>query len=90
MAKLSLRDDLDSRHLSRYLDYCSELLAAIGKIAALYAQHLDDPVVLDSVSEVETLAAGLSAKIWQKLTILDARRSDIESGNRQRPRKQVD
>jgi hypothetical protein len=58
--------------LSRYLDYASELLAGLGKVAALYAQHLDDEVVLASVTQIEELTTDLSHKIWQKLTILEA------------------
>jgi hypothetical protein len=57
--------------LSRYLDYCSEMLALNSKLAALYAQTLDDPVVLAAVDEVETLTTGLCAKIWQKLVIVN-------------------
>ena len=57
--------------LSRYLDYCSELLSLAGKLAALYAQYLPDPVVLTAVNEVENLTVGLSRKIWQKIMILD-------------------
>lgn len=60
--------------LSRYLDYCSELLAMIGKLAALHVQHLPDPVVLNAVNDVETLAGDLSQKVWQKIMILDAAR----------------
>ncbi len=56
--------------LTRYLDYSSEMLSILGKVAALYAQRLDDPVVLAAVNEVETLTAGLSSKIWQKIVIL--------------------
>ncbi|HEV8632435.1 MAG TPA: hypothetical protein VGV61_19130 [Thermoanaerobaculia bacterium] len=57
--------------LTRYLDYCSELLAVISKVAALYVQRFQDPVTLDAVDQVETLTAGLSRKIWQKIMILD-------------------
>ena len=57
--------------LARYLDYCSEMLSLSGKVAALYVQYLDDPVVLAAVNEVETLATGISGKIWQKIVILD-------------------
>lgn len=59
--------------LGRYLDYCSEMLALNAKLAALYAQNLHDPVVLAAVDEVETLTTGLTAKIWQKLVILNER-----------------
>lgn len=61
-----------SRHqLMRYLDYCSEMLALNAKVAALFAQNTDDPVVLNSVNDLELLVQGLSAKIWQKIMILD-------------------
>ncbi|HEY2774891.1 MAG TPA: hypothetical protein VGK20_12670 [Candidatus Binatia bacterium] len=57
--------------LSRYLDYCSEALSLTGKIAALYLQGFQDPVVLDAVDDVENLTTGLSGKIWQKISVLD-------------------
>jgi hypothetical protein len=57
--------------LNRYLDYCSESLALISKIAALYVQGFEDPVLLDAVDDMEALTAGFSRKIWQKLTILE-------------------
>ena len=57
--------------LTRYLDYCSEMLSQIGKIAALYAQNFPDEVVLTAVNEVEDLTTGLSRKIWQKIMILN-------------------
>ncbi len=58
--------------LSRYLDYCSEMLSITGKIAALYIQSFDDAVALAAVNEVENLTTGLSRKVWQKLMILYA------------------
>jgi hypothetical protein len=57
--------------LGRYLDYCSDALALISKIAALYVQEFQDPVLLDAVDDVETLTSGLSRKIWQKITIFE-------------------
>jgi hypothetical protein len=57
--------------LARYLDYCSEMLSITSKVAALYVQDLDDAVVLSTVSDIQSLATGLSAKIWQKIVILD-------------------
>ena len=68
----SPRRTLNRYELSRYLDYCSEMLALNSKLAALYAQNFDDPVVLASVDEVETLTTGLSAKVWQKIMILNS------------------
>jgi hypothetical protein len=57
--------------LTRYLDYCSEMLALIANLAALYAQQLDDPVVLGAVDAIASLTGGISAKIWQKLVIIN-------------------
>lgn len=57
--------------LSRYLDYCSELLSLVGKLASLHAQYLRDSVILDAVNDIESLSVGLSRKIWQKIVILD-------------------
>jgi hypothetical protein len=57
--------------LIRYLDYCSDLLALISKIGALYVQKFNDPVTLSAVNEVENLTNGLSRKIWQKIMIFD-------------------
>ena len=53
--------------LARYLDYCSEMLALLGKIAALYAQTSADREVTSAVNEVEVLTTGLSGKIWDKI-----------------------
>lgn len=63
--------DLDRRELTRYLDYCSEMLSITGKLAALYAQESTDGTVLDAVREIENLTSTLSNKIWQKIMILD-------------------
>jgi hypothetical protein len=57
--------------LTRYLDYCSEMLSIISKIAALYVQDFDDATTLAAVDEVEDLTGSLSQKMWQKIMILD-------------------
>ena len=62
---------LTAAQLGRYLDYCSELLSVVSKIAALHVQHFNDPVTLAAVTEIEGLTSGLSAKVWQKITLLD-------------------
>src|SRR5581483_11218682 len=66
--------------LNRYLDYCNDSLALISKIAALYVQGFQDPVLLDAVDDVEDLTSGLSRKIWQKLTILESLTQSMPSG----------
>lgn len=60
----------DAYQLSRYLDYCSEMLSLVGKLAALYVQNFNDTVALSAVNEIESLTNGLSRKIWQKIMIL--------------------
>jgi hypothetical protein len=55
--------------LTRYLDYCSEMLSLAAKIAALYAQATRDPVIIDSAHALEQLTANLSGKIWQKIRL---------------------
>lgn len=66
----SPRLNMSPEDLGRYLDYCSEMLALIGKLAALYAQNMDDAVIVEAVNEVEMLTTNLSQKMWQKITIL--------------------
>ena len=70
---------LSAFELNRYLDYCSELLSILGKISALYAQSLKDPVVLDAVDAIEDLTTRLSQKIWQKITLVDTMQSAARS-----------
>jgi hypothetical protein len=67
----AVRRSMTPFELNRYLDYCSESLALISKIAALYVQGFQDAVLLDAVDDVEDLTAGFSRKIWQKITILE-------------------
>ena len=45
--------------LMRYLDYCSEMLSLTAKIAALYAENISDPVVVDTVGDIERLTSVL-------------------------------
>lgn len=68
--------DLTPQQLEHYLDYCSELLSLVGKAAALCAEESRDPLVLDTVSTVETLTVSLERKVWQKIAVLDADRRD--------------
>lgn len=57
--------------LTRYLDYCAEMLALLSKAGALHIQQFNDAETLAAVREIEDLTDGLSRKIWQKITILD-------------------
>ncbi len=75
---LSSREDTKSSpvtgmtiyQMSRYLDYCGEMLSLIGKIAAIYGLHWNDAIALQSITDVERLTTGLSQKIFQKVMIL--------------------
>jgi hypothetical protein len=63
--------------LSRYLDYCSEMLALVAKLAALYAARTQDETIIEAVNDLEDLTSNLGRKIWQKIMIisqLDERR----------------
>ncbi len=56
--------------LTRYLEYCAEMLALTGKLSALYAGESHDHVVIAAAGDVENLCTDLGRKIWQKITIL--------------------
>jgi len=58
--------------LTRYLDYCGEMQALTGKVAALYAQYLPDPIIVDAVNDIEELTTNFSRKVWQKISILES------------------
>jgi hypothetical protein len=78
--------ELNRDEMERYLDYCSELLALVGKAAALCAEESRDDVVLDTVSRIETLTVGLSRKIWQKISNLPASGDAVPpTGNSAKP-----
>jgi hypothetical protein len=72
-ASASVKRVMTAADLARYLDFCGDAQSLISKIAALYVQGFQDPVLLDAVDDVEDLTAGFSRKIWQKITILENR-----------------
>jgi hypothetical protein len=67
----SPKRSLSEFELRRYLDYACELLALVGKVAALYAEGLSDAVVLEAVDDLEDLTGSLISKIWQKLVLME-------------------
>ncbi len=67
---MSADPGLDRDELEHYLDYCSELLSLIGKVAALCAEESEDAVVLDTISTIEAMTTDMSGKIWQKISLL--------------------
>ncbi len=68
--KASAARAMSEFELTRYLEYCSEMLSLIGKLAALYGQDMRDGVVIEAVNDVESLTTNLSRKVWQKITII--------------------
>lgn len=63
----------NAEQLARYLDYCSEMFSISGKLAALYAQAVNDEVVVEAVNDIENLGTNLSRKVWQKIMLIDAK-----------------
>ena len=66
---------LNEFQMTRYLDYCSEMLSLTSKVAVLFGQSLDDRAVAEVVSDIERVSSGLSQKIWQKIMILAEQRN---------------
>ena len=66
---------LNEFEMTRYLDYCSEMVSLTSKVAVLLGQSLEDQAVAEVVSDIELVSSGLSQKIWQKIIILQALRT---------------
>jgi hypothetical protein len=64
---------MTAHQLLRYLGYCSELLSLSSKVAALYADKLHDPDIVEAVGDIERLTSNLSQKIWQKIELIQER-----------------
>lgn len=62
--------DLDRTELTRYLDFCTEMLSLVGKSAALFAERTTDGDVLDAVEGIEGLTSDMARKVWQKIGII--------------------
>ncbi len=62
--------------LTRYLDYSAEILALIGKLAAIYAGGTQHHLAIAAAGDVENLCSDLNRKIWQKIMILAEARND--------------
>lgn len=59
--------ELTKNDLSRYLDYCSEMLSLTSKVAAIYGNNNRDQMILTTIHDIEILCSSLSGKIWQKI-----------------------
>ena len=75
--KSSPQRSMSAFELTRYLDYCIEMLSLAGKVAALYIQHFEDAEAVSAVNDLEDLTSGLSRKIWQKIMVLPSAAGDL-------------
>jgi len=72
--------ELSEFQMTRYLEYCTEMLSLASKVAVVFGQTLDDPAVAEVVSDIEHVSTGLSQKIGQKIMILQQlREADISA-----------
>jgi len=76
---------LNEFQMTRYLDYCSEMVSLTSKVAVLFAQSFADQAVADVVSDIERVGAGLSQKIWQKIIILQQLRATNDAASAKAP-----
>lgn len=57
--------------LARYLDYCIDMLALVGKLSAMYGECAEDPEITSYTHNLETLTNMLGQAIWQKIVMLE-------------------
>ena len=68
----SSTSNLTPAELERYLDYTADLLSLLGKLAAWYAQKVNDPEIVLAINELEQLTGDMTRKIWQKISIINS------------------
>jgi hypothetical protein len=78
---------LNEFQMTRYLDYCSEMVSLTSKVAVLFGQSLEDQAVAEVVSDIERVGSGLSQKIWQKIIILQELRTTTDVAVAARPER---
>lgn len=61
---------MSPHQLTRYLDYCSEMLSLASKVAAVYAQSAKDAEVVAVASDLGQMTSNLNLKIWQKISLV--------------------
>jgi 4-amino-4-deoxy-L-arabinose transferase-like glycosyltransferase len=62
-------DELRNK-INQYLHACTALLALVSKIGQLYVENFPDSVAVRAVDDFESMATGLSNKIWSKILSL--------------------
>ncbi|GAB1263853.1 hypothetical protein NBRC116493_13100 [Aurantivibrio infirmus] len=68
----SPKREMTAFQLKRYLDYCSEMLSLVGKVAALYSTGFPDSEIVSAANDIEDLCTSLSRKVWQKIVVINA------------------
>ena len=63
MTESSPLRSMTAAELKRYLDYCSEMLSLVAKLAAIYAQSSPDAVVINAVNDIEQLAGAARRRV---------------------------
>ncbi len=63
---------MSPHQLTRYLDYCSEMLSLASKVAAVYAQSAKDAEVVAAAGDLGQMASNLNLKIWQKISLVQS------------------
>ena len=71
--------EMSEFELTRYLDYCSEMLSLTSKLAAFYSQDFRNPSVVSTVNDLELLTTNMSRKIWQKIILLKSTNTGSEN-----------
>ncbi len=64
-------ENLSAPEMFRYLSYCGDLSALIGKLAVVIGGWVPDPAVLSTADAVEDLASDLERKMLSKLLLLE-------------------
>lgn len=70
LTQSSPKHSLNEYELGRYLDYCTEMLALVGKLGFLYVQNFNDPQANNAVNDLECLTTAMARNVWQKIMIL--------------------
>lgn len=64
-------ENLSQGEMFRYLSYCGEISALLGKLAVIISGWVHDPAVLSVADDVENFASDLERKMLSKLLLLE-------------------
>lgn len=72
-------ETLSQGEMFRYLSYCGEISALLGKLAVIISGWVPDPAVLSVADDVENLASDLERKMLSKLLLLEQINQRVQS-----------